>query len=175
VSRLNYYQFKTQQMANMKRARGHVKVDCTHLERGASREARAELDAITPEDGASLRTLVLRISAHMDLEEWESMRRAACQLATVYPEDPRWRLCVAYATRRLESLEQAKTILVKAEAHFPTDSSIKYNLSCLAAQLGELPAAKEYLRTAIELNPRWRNTAQQELDLEPLWDSLDDL
>lgn len=136
---------------------------------------RTGSEAATPGDGAGWRAMVLRVSVHLDRGEWEPMRRVARQLALTCADDSRWPLCVAYATRRLESVEQARAVLLAAEPHFPEDAGIQYNLSCFAAQLGDLREARMYLRRAFQLNPVWRGAALQESDLAPLWEDLDDL
>ena len=74
--------------------------------------------------------------------------------------------------RRAYSIDVAMEILVDAEAKFPTEPAIPYNLACYYCQLGEIENAKRYLRQAFEIDPNWRKAALEDEDLKPLWDSL---
>lgn len=49
---------------------------------------------------------------------------------------------------------------------------IHYNLGCYACQLGDLDAAKGHLKRAFEIEPKCREMALEDSDLEPLWSSL---
>ncbi len=78
----------------------------------------------------------------------------------------------AYAIRRANSIQAAKDILLKAEPRFPKEAVIKYNLACYSCQLGDLEAAKNYLKRAFNIDLRWRLQALEDEDLKALWDSL---
>ena len=79
---------------------------------------------------------------------------------------------LAYATRRADSIQGAKRILLNAESRFPKEAIIKYNLACYCCQLGEIENAKDYLKEAFEIDSTWRSQALDDEDLRPLWDSL---
>jgi Flp pilus assembly protein TadD len=64
-----------------------------------------------------------------------------------------WAVSYAYATRRVESIEAARKILLNAQQRFPNEPVIPYNLACYEAQLNNLEMAKQYLKRAFELNP----------------------
>ncbi len=64
-------------------------------------------------------------------------------------------------------------MLLEAEKCYPEDAMIKFHIACLAAQLGEIAAAKDFLSAALKLNDSLRFKALDEADLAPLWDSLD--
>jgi tetratricopeptide (TPR) repeat protein len=78
----------------------------------------------------------------------------------------------AYATRRAESIAAAKEILLNAEAKFPKEAIIKYNLACYFCQTEDIETAKNYLKKAFEIDPSWRSSALEDEDLKPLWDSM---
>jgi hypothetical protein len=63
-------------------------------------------------------------------------------------------------------------ILVDAEAKFPREAAIPYNLACYCCQLGEIEKAKRYLKKAFKIDLNWRMAALEDEDLRPLWDSL---
>jgi hypothetical protein len=62
--------------------------------------------------------------------------------------------------------------LLDAEAKFPREGAIPYNLACYYCQLGEMETAKDYLKKAFEIDLNWRTAALNDDDLKPLWDSL---
>ena len=86
--------------------------------------------------------------------------------------DVQWVIALAYATRRANSIEAAREILINAESKFPKEAVIKYNLACYFCQLGNLETAKNYLERAFEIDSSWRLRALEDEDLGPLWDSL---
>jgi hypothetical protein len=47
-------------------------------------------------------------------------------------------------------------ILLGAEAKFPREGAIPYNLACYYCQLGEIEKAKRYLKNAFEIDLKWR-------------------
>ena len=63
-------------------------------------------------------------------------------------------------------------ILLDAEAKFPREAAIPYNLACYYCQLGEIEKAKRYLKKAFEIDLNWRVVALEDDDLKPLWDSI---
>jgi Tfp pilus assembly protein PilF len=81
-------------------------------------------------------------------------------------------ISLAYATRRAESIQAAKEILLNAEPRFPKEAVIEYNLACYFCQTGDLQNAKNYLKKAFKIDLNWRMAALQDEDLKLLWNSL---
>lgn len=81
-------------------------------------------------------------------------------------------MSLAFATRRAESVQAAKAVLLRAFALLPKEAILHYNLACYECRLGNLDAARERLRGAFELEPRFRQAVLEDEDLAPLWDSL---
>ena len=81
-------------------------------------------------------------------------------------------ISLAYATRRADSIQAAKEILLNAEWKFPKEAVIKYNLACYFCQTGDIENAKDYLRRAFGIDLNCRMAALEDEDLKPLWDSL---
>jgi len=100
------------------------------------------------------------------------MREVAKRLAEFQPNDIQWTISLAYATRRANSIQAAKEILLNAESKFPKEAIIKYNLACYCCQLGEIENARNYLKKVFEIDSTWRAQALDDEDLRPLWDSL---
>lgn len=100
------------------------------------------------------------------------MAQIAKRLADFQPDDVQWTISLAYATRRANSIEAAKQILLNAESKFPNEAIIKYNLACYFCQTADIENAKNCLEKAFEIDSSWRLKALDDEDLRPLWDSL---
>jgi Flp pilus assembly protein TadD len=100
------------------------------------------------------------------------MREVAKRLAEFQPDDIQWTISLAYATRRADSIQAAKELLLNAESRFPREAVIKYNLACYLCQTGDIKTARNYLTKAFEIDLSWRMTALEDEDLKPLWESL---
>jgi len=135
-------------------------------------EADAELDKIDPFNRAAPEVLALRIGIYRGLEKWELMQEIARRLAEFQPDDIQWTLSLAYATRRANSIEAAKKVLLSAEPRFPKEAAIRYNLACYFCQTGDIPSAKNYLKQAFEIDLSLRLAALEDEDLKALWGSL---
>jgi hypothetical protein len=72
---------------------------------------------------------------------------------------------LAYATRRVDSIEAAKEVLLNAEAKFPNKAAIKYNLACYFCQRGDIETAKNYSKKAFEIDLNLRMVALENEDL----------
>jgi tetratricopeptide (TPR) repeat protein len=130
------------------------------------------LDRIDPFNRAAPEVLALRIAIYYGLKKWELMREIAKRLADFQPDDIQWTISLAYAPRRAISIEAAKEILLNAESKFPKEAVIKYNLACYECQLGNVEAAKNYLKQVFEIDANWRLKALDDQDLQLLWESL---
>src|SRR5215469_14488847 len=97
-------------------------------------EANAELDKIDPFNRAAPEVLALRIEIYRGLEQWELMQEIAKHLADFQPDDIQWTISLAYGTRRADSIEAAKKLLLDAEPKFPREPAIKYTLACYFCQ-----------------------------------------
>jgi tetratricopeptide (TPR) repeat protein len=106
------------------------------------------------------------------LKKWELMQKIAKRLAEIQPDDIQWTISLAYATRRADSIQAAKEILLNAGPKFPKEGIIKYNLACYCCQTGDIETAKNYLKKAFEIDLSCRMAALEDEDLKPLWESL---
>ena len=100
------------------------------------------------------------------------MQVAAKKLAEYQPENPQWWMSWAYATRRAESLEAARLILVNALEDHADEPGIHFNLAFYERQLANLTDAKDHLKMCFVNEPNWRLMALEDPDLEPLWNLL---
>jgi tetratricopeptide (TPR) repeat protein len=152
--------------------RQHWQAATGYVELGMFLEADAELDKIDPFNRAAPEVLALRIAIYRGLEKWELMQEIARRLAEFQPDDIQWTMSLAYATRRANSIEAAKKVLLSAEPRFPKEAAIRYNLACYFCQTGDIPSAKNYLKQAFEIDLSLRLAALEDEDLKALWGSL---
>ncbi|XHR28940.1 MAG: tetratricopeptide repeat protein [Chthoniobacteraceae bacterium] len=138
---------------------------------GMFKDAEAELAKMSPALAAAPEVLVVRLSIYQEEQRWAAMQAAAHKLAALDPGSFHWIVSLAYATRRAESIEAARAILMDALDRFPTEAIIPYNLACYACQLGDLGVARQFLDIALRLAPEMKPMAREDEDLKPLWDS----
>src|SRR5262249_34744431 len=101
-----------------------------YVELGMFQEANDQLEKIDTFNRAAPEVLAIRIAVYQGLKKWELMREASKRLAEFQPNDIQWTISYAYATRRAESINAAKQILLNTESTFPKEAIIKYNLAC---------------------------------------------
>jgi tetratricopeptide (TPR) repeat protein len=146
-----------------------------YVELGMFQEANGQLENIDPFNRATPEVLAVRIAVYHGLKKWELMQEVAKRLAEFQPHDIQWTISLAYATRRAESIEAAKEILMQALQHHPDEAIVHFNLGCYASQLGDLMLAKAHLKRAFVIEPKCRLMALDDPDLEPLWAELETL
>lgn len=145
-----------------------------YIELGMCEEANAQLEEIDPFCRSAPEVLTARVAIYQGLKKWDLMAIVAGKLVEWDPQTAGHFANLAYATRRAESIDKAREILRRGAELHPADGRIRFNLACYEAQLGDLDRAKEYLKAAIEIDPRFKMLALDDSDLEPLWNSLGD-
>jgi tetratricopeptide (TPR) repeat protein len=135
-----------------------------------SQPARAKRERIPGGYAAATRLASrVRLKIHRTLEKWEPMRTVAAKLAAYDPDSVPWTFALAYATRRAQSIEAAKPILLAAVERHPEAAVLHYNVACYECQLGDLEVAKARLAHAFKLDEKLRLRALDDADLEELW------
>jgi tetratricopeptide (TPR) repeat protein len=143
-----------------------------YAELGMYLDAQEELGKIEPDVRHVPEVLAIRLLICNGLKMWELMQTVAARLNGHDPGEVQWWVSLAFATRRVESIEAAKAVLLRAIALHSDEAILHYNLACYECQLANLNVAKERLRVAFKLDPRFRLAARDDDDLAPLWDSL---
>lgn len=143
-----------------------------YAELGMLDDANAELERIDPFNRAAPEVLRVRVAIYHGLKKWDALQVVAARLVEHEPTNVQWVVSLAYATRRADSIESARDILKAAQAIFPNEAVIPFNLGCYFCQFGDLETAKEHLRRAFEIDANWRVAALEDPDLEPLWSTL---
>jgi tetratricopeptide (TPR) repeat protein len=135
-------------------------------------DAEEELRQLSRGLDAVPEVLIARLLVYQGLKKWEGLRSIALQLMALQPGNSQWPISLAYATRRCDSIEVARNILVVAQKKHPNEAIIPYNIACYDCQLGNLESAKGYLEHAIQLSPKIKPMAMEDEDLKPLWETL---
>jgi len=143
-----------------------------YLELGMFEAAAEELEEIEPESRDLPDVLAFRFAIYSNLDKWAMAEVVARHMVKLFPDDPAWRVDLAYATRRCRSLEEAWQILLDAEKQHPQEAVIQFNLGCYACKMGNQEEAKRRVATAIALDGKFRKEALDDPDLEPLWDEI---
>lgn len=139
---------------------------------GMYEDANAELERIEPLCRVLPEVLEVRLEIYGQTQKWDLMQVVAKKLAEHDPGNAQWAILLAYATRRAESIEPARSILWDAVERHPEEPIIHFNLACYDCQLGDLESAKQHLKRAFEFQPKCRAMALDDPDLEPLWAEL---
>ncbi|MFT3830235.1 MAG: hypothetical protein QM691_11090 [Opitutaceae bacterium] len=145
-----------------------------YLELGMVKEAKAELEAIPPEEARRPEVVALRVGLLQASEQWRALRSYAKELVATDPGEAGWWIILAYAARRAASVQAAAKVLRQAEAQHPQDATIQFNLGCYACLLGNLADAKARVVRAIALDSTFLKNALEDPDLQSLRDAEPD-
>ena len=143
-----------------------------YLELGLPLEANNEIENMSAEVRHLPEVLEVRVGIYRKLEKWELMQTVAKQLALHNPDEPQFTVWWAYATRRADSLDAARLILVNAVERLPEVPIFLFNLACYESQLGDIERAKKHLQHTIELRSDYRLRALEDEDLRQLRDAV---
>jgi lipopolysaccharide biosynthesis regulator YciM len=89
----------------------HVTVATGYLEFAMFDDAANALEEIEPEDKSRKEVLGARLELYLAAKKWEMAAAVASHLLKVEPEKAGWWINLAYATRRCESVEKARSDL----------------------------------------------------------------
>ena len=128
-------------------------------ELGMFLDANEELEEIDPEVRHVPEVLAVRVEIYRALEKWELMQTVAKKLTEYDPENPRWPLAWAFATRRADSLDAARRILVEAWKAHEKEPLFPFNIACYMCQLGQVEIAKGMLEVAFKMDRGMRMMA----------------
>jgi lipopolysaccharide biosynthesis regulator YciM len=148
----------------------HVLASSGYLELGMFDSAAQVLEEIAPEDKNRTEVLGMRVQLYMAAKKWDMVAAVASHLVKVEPENAGWWITLAYSVRRIEGIEKAEAILLRAQAIHPKVAMIAFSLACYASVTGRMEEAKVRLRHAIALDKDIRRLALDDEDLKPLWD-----
>lgn len=149
-----------------------IRVAQGYIELGMHLDANEELEEIEPELRDRSEVLQLRLLIYCALSKWELMQTVAKALALRDPDNVQWAVSWAYATRRSDSIEAGRLILLEAVERLPEAAILQYNLACYECLLGDVEVGKARLKHAFKLEPRYREKALDDEDLKTVWSWL---
>ncbi|MDZ4788780.1 MAG: hypothetical protein SH807_07565 [Blastochloris sp.] len=155
-------------MSLSKKDQQHLIASVGYSELGMLEEALTELLAVAASYHDCIEVLGLKLAILQHHQQWQPASLVAERLITLDPKQADWWIALAYAKRRASSLVIARILLKEALSLFPKNALIHYNLGCYAAQLGELPEAYGLIKKSFNLNPKYKNIAKLDPDLEPI-------
>jgi Flp pilus assembly protein TadD len=132
-------------------------------------DAATELEQVDPAAMHRPEVLVVRLGIYQETKRWAAMQAVAKKLVELDPTGPQWAISWAYATRRAESIDLARLILMNALDRHPQEPLIHYNLACYDCQLGDILSARKFIERALLMEPNMERMALQDEDLQPLW------
>jgi tetratricopeptide (TPR) repeat protein len=158
----------------------HLAAAIGWLELGNHSEAGEEISRISPEYREDPDVLEARWQVCAAGKSWDAALAAAQRLIEVAPDRVAAWLHLGYALRRSSkgSVQLAAEALRPAYDKFPDVPLVPYNLACYAAQLGQLEAATDWLKSAIkrsEQPDRIKKMALADEDLHALRKIIPDL
>ncbi len=143
-----------------------------YLQLGMLEQAKTELGMLPHELPWGKQKRAMRVEISMQEKNWAEMCRLAHGLRMEFPEDAEWWIADAYATRRNQSVELAREILLEALVHHYEDAMIRYNLACYACKLGSLGECLDFLKEAAKRDERYKQMAMEDQDLEGVREAL---
>jgi tetratricopeptide (TPR) repeat protein len=155
--------------------RRHVRYARGYLGLDLLREADAELDAVPPAAQSLPEVLSVRVDLDMAAKRWDRVVEFGRRLAEAHPETEHAWIGWAYALRELNRIEEARSVLLEAEAHHGRTSAVlHYNLACYDALLGALKSARARFAKACRMETHFEDEGRRDPDLRALWASGSD-
>jgi predicted Zn-dependent protease len=141
------------------------------FELGNCMEATEELEQITREMRGHPSVLEVRFHIYAAAKKWEYAVDIAKAISEFVPDNPFGFIHQAYSLHELKRTQEAWNLLLPVVDKFPKEYIIHYNLACYACQLGNLKAARAWLKKASDLagTKQIKRMALKDADLEPLW------
>jgi len=135
-------------------------------------EAERELRALPKKEpwGKNARMMLLGIQHEQG--NWTLVQETGRGLRLEFPEEEDWWVSDAYATRRCESIESAREILLEGLVLHAESSIMRYNLACYACVLESLGECMDYLNEAVRMDDKYKLMAVEDDDLEKVRDDL---
>jgi len=144
------------------------------LELGNFHEALSELNLVSKAEQGRVDLLGLRWSISAQLKLWEDCVGIATNILELAPKNVFGWIHRSYALHELKRTIEARDLLQPALKRFPKNETIPYNLACYECQLGDLEAARDWLRRAMKLKKpeALKEQALEDQDLKPMWPEI---
>jgi predicted Zn-dependent protease len=141
------------------------------LELGNPEEAEAELRQLPAALRAHPEVLEMRWRIHAKTENWAGCVEVADELVTTAPKRPIGWIHRSYALHELNRTREALEALLPAQAKFPRNWLIHYNLACYCCRLKDIDRARYFFDRACRLGEakEVKAMAEKDEDLQGLW------
>ena len=143
-----------------------------YMQLGIIEEALIDLAMLPDDDQWGKKKRAMRLEIFQQQKNWQEMAEVAHGLRMEFPEDVQWWIADAFATRRSQSIEQAREILLEGLVCHYEDATIRFNLACYACQLGSLGECMDFLKEAVKRDKRFKVMAMEDEDLKDVRDAL---
>lgn len=119
--------------------------------------------------------LELRWAVCASDRQWETALQIADALIKVDPEEAVGWIHRSYALHELKRTQDARDNLLEVVQKFSLSPTIHYNLACYECQLGDLDAARKWLKSAFRLGDakQMKPAALRDPDLKALWTEIE--
>lgn len=144
-----------------------------YRELGMYADALHELDRLPKEQHSFEPVLQMKLAISMDSKAWVQAQQIAKKLLDHDPTIAGHYVNLAYVTRRAESMDKAKWVLLEAVSKFPHEAIVHYNLGCYECQAGDFEEARSRLLVAFSLDAKYLKMASSDSDLEAMREWLD--
>lgn len=139
-----------------------------YLYLGMADEALDELDTIDPIERTRAIALKARVRVLLHLRRWADADRLSGKGSEVYPDENEFMVQRAFALQQMKRGGEAVKVLLTAPEWIRRTGILHYNLGCYEAQLGNLRAARQCIRAAIEMNASFKKNVRTDPDLQRL-------
>ena len=121
------------------------------LDLGLPGDALRELERCSPAGRRTRIAANIAWRAHAERRDWPSALAVAERLVSDAPDELGGWLHRSYALHELHRTEEAREALLPAVTRFPKEPILRYNLACYACRMGDLEAARRWLRDVVRL------------------------
>jgi tetratricopeptide (TPR) repeat protein len=155
--------------------------DCFHisaaggwLELGNTKEARGELECLSPDHREHPETLEVWWKIFAAEQDWVTALACGEKLMRIAPDRASTWISLAFALHELKRTQEAFDQLRLVVDQFQDNFVIPYNLACYQCRLGDKTEAWQWLERAVKAaDPRMiRAMALEDPDLAPLRDKV---
>jgi predicted Zn-dependent protease len=135
-------------------------------------DAQRELRALPKKEPWDKRVKVFSLTIYQDMENWKDAQKVARSLRYEFSEEVDWWIADAYATRRFESITEARTILLEGLALHFEDGLIRFNLACYACVMKSPGECLDFLKEAVQRDEKFKLMALEDDDLLDVREAL---
>lgn len=139
---------------------------------GMPDEALAELDQLPQEGSIGLEVAKVRLPILIRASHWEAAIETARFLCKMDDQDSEHWVHHAFCLHETGQTKEAREVLRNGPSALMKKAIYFYNLACYEAVLGDLEEAQAHLRTAFEMDGKFREYARTDPDLEEVRDLL---